>query len=104
LGMPDHQWFYTLSAVERTLDRCGLQIEHLKRFGLAPGILLSRLGRTTGLGGGATARRDGPKPRRSVAESARRQKLRVALRYGLGQFAAGIGPETAFVIAGPKAG
>jgi SAM-dependent methyltransferase len=103
LRMPYHLWFYNVQSLRQLLANGGLEIVHMRRFGLAPGILLSRLGRKLGRGGDAT-RPLSVRPRRDpTQESLTRMKARVAMRYGLGRLFAGVGPETAFVIARPIA-
>jgi SAM-dependent methyltransferase len=101
LGMPTHRWFYTVEALERLLERCGLRVLRLKRFGLAPAVLLSQLGRAVRVGGGATAGVGDARAARRRPENPLRLKLRTAMRYRLGPMVAGFGPETAFVIAAP---
>jgi SAM-dependent methyltransferase len=96
MRMPQHRWFFTQAALENLLAQCGLQIVRLKRYGLAPGLLISHFGRLTGLGGGATRRADVAARK---TESRQRSQARAALRYRLGAMTAGVGPETALVIA-----
>jgi SAM-dependent methyltransferase len=96
LRMPHHRWFFTEAALERLLARCGLGIVKMKRYGLAPGVLISQIGKLTRTGGGATRRITDMTKRQ---ESRSRRRMRTALRYHVGALVSGIGPETALVIA-----
>ena len=104
LRMPHHRWFYTPDALNALLKASGLQVDRMKRFGLAPGILLSKFGKALGRGGGATRTLSSKSSdEHRPSESVKRQRARVALRYRIGALLPGIGPETAFVIASPFA-
>jgi SAM-dependent methyltransferase len=102
IQMPAHRWLYTEPALETLLDRAGFRIERVRRFGLAPAYLVSRFGRLIGYGGGATTPADQVKTRKPRPESALRARVYSFLRYRVGPFAAGIGPQTILVIARPK--
>lgn len=97
LRMPHHRWFFGKAVLHTLLARCGLRIVRIRRCGLAPALLLSRIGRLTHTGGGATRGAADAGVRRP--EALPRLRLRAALRYRMGALVAGIGPETALVIA-----
>jgi SAM-dependent methyltransferase len=118
LGMPEHRWFYSERSLRRVLSQCGLNILRLKRFGLAPSFLLSRLGRTIGYGGGATTPRQMTatagqtvglaewrrafERQRDVADGPLKACVHNFVRYRVGAAVPRVGPQTFLVIAAPK--
>jgi len=95
IQLPQHRWLYSEAALRSLLGRSGLKVERMKRFGLGPAFVVSRLGRAIGYGGGATT----PAAARPRREGVARARVHNFLRYGVGTFAAGVGPQTALVIA-----
>jgi SAM-dependent methyltransferase len=103
-GYPEHRWFYSEQALYTLLERAGLQVVCVKRFGLWPSTILSTVGRIM-LGHRL------PKPRDSSGRAAPPTGiyrlygwLQYILRYRLGALLPCIGPRALFIAAQPCAG
>jgi SAM-dependent methyltransferase len=117
LRLPHHRWFFDEPALRRLLAAAGFQVVALRRFGLAPVTLLSRLAGAVGVGGGATrlkvyspqlGRHLTLKGQTLVPEvtpqglgATLRGRLYTFARYRLGRLVPTLGPGTAFVAAAP---
>jgi hypothetical protein len=99
-----HRWLFSETALRGVLERAGLEVVAIRRFGLIPSFLpiclrrffLSRIGRPLS-----------PQPgqRRDFDERSVRHRilgwLLVLLRYRLGRWVPRVGPLTLFVAARP---
>ncbi len=98
-GYPQHRWFYSEEALHKLLQRAGLKVERVKRFGLFPATILSTIGT-------ALFSRALPKPREPSGQPTRATGfyrwyswLQYVLRYHIGAFVPPVGPRTLFVAA-----
>jgi SAM-dependent methyltransferase len=107
VGFPEHRWLYSREALARVLDRAGLDVIGLERFGLAPvvaAILARRAAgplavRLAGLGSrDVSAARDRLPPEQNAPHRLYERALSF-LRYRVGRRLAGIGPEGVLVAA-----
>jgi SAM-dependent methyltransferase len=108
-SFPEHRWLYSDEALRRLLDRCGLRIVRMKRFGLAPQVLLyqgaSALLHWTGALRYLRAAAEPSSPAIGSKASAQTRSLEAwwhnFMRFRVGAFAPAWGPQTLFVIAEP---
>lgn len=102
LGYPQHRWFYSEAAIHQLLDRAGLKVDAMKRFGLFPATILSTVGNRFLRSPEDKPRgRDGrPAPTRGLNKIYSR--LQYLLRYRIGAFVPPVGPHAVFVTASPK--
>jgi SAM-dependent methyltransferase len=108
-SFPQHRWLYSEEALRRLLHRCGLRIVRLKRFGLAPHVLIyqgaSAILKWTGLL--RYLRAASAPPSRVAASPTSRPQLTLEglwhnfLRFQVGALVPAWGPKTLFVIAAP---
>ena len=101
IGYPHHLWLYSESAVHAVLERAGLRVEAVRRFGLLPATILSTLGNHT-------LRRKISRPSSDSGRAPRATGFYLAyswfqyvLRYRIGAFVPAIGPHALFVAARP---
>ena len=107
VGFPEHRWLYSREALDRVLERAGLDRVGLERFGLAPVVALILARRAAGplalrlAGRGAragSAARDGLPSEQNLPHRLYERALSF-LRYRVGRRFAGIGPEGVLVAA-----
>lgn len=106
VGFPEHRWLYSRGALERVLDRAGLAVIGVERFGLAPvvaAILARRAAgplavRLAGLGARRDRTLDELPPEQNAPHRLYERALSF-LRYRVGRPFAGIGPEGVLVAA-----
>jgi SAM-dependent methyltransferase len=99
IGYPQHLWLYSEAAIEEVLQRAGLRIEAVQRFGLLPSTILSTLGN-------AVLRNRISRPRSARGAAARATGfyriyswLQYVLRYRVGRLVPPIGPSAMLVTA-----
>ncbi len=108
IGLGTHVWLYSEKALYLLLAQAGLQLEYVKRFGLAPEVLLSRCARIVKYVAVLTLTAARPlrllpspawaRQRYDRWEDDLRERI---LRYRLGGIAPRLGPQTLFVVARP---
>lgn len=103
IGYPQHLWLYSEQAIRTVVERAGLRVERVRRFGLAPATLLSTLGNHF-------LRSRITRPRSVAGRSARATRfyraygwLQYVLRYHVGRFVPAVGPYAMLVTARPVA-
>lgn len=97
LDIPEHRWFYSEGALRGLLAQCGLGIVRMRRFSLAPQIVVSHVARNLGL-----ISASGQKKLSSLNRAAtRRDRYRNFMRFGIGGIVPKWGPLTSLVIAAP---
>jgi SAM-dependent methyltransferase len=101
-GYPQHLWLYSEDAIHSLLNRAGLQVVGVQRFGLLPATLVSALGNLT-------VRQRISRPTNKAGRSAPATGfyrayswLQYILRYRLGKFMPAVGPYTMLVAAHPS--
>jgi hypothetical protein len=99
IGYPQHLWLYSEAAIFAVLERAGLRVEAVRRFGLFPATVLSTFGNVF-------LRRKLSRPSSHAGRAARATGfyrvygwLQYCLRYRLGAFVPAVGPHTLFVAA-----
>ena len=100
-GYPQHRWHFTERAIHVLLERAGLQVHAVRRFGLLPATLLSAIGNRT-------LRRKISRPSSKAGQPMRARGfwrvytwIHYVLRYRVGRFIPAVGPYTMFVAARP---
>lgn len=97
--VPDHRWMFSRGSLDRVLDRAGLQIIDVQRFGLVPAFALVLAGRLAmRVVGRPPGDPEGLPPAQGAAHRLYDRAM-AALRYRAGRFAPDIGPQTMFVAA-----
>jgi SAM-dependent methyltransferase len=102
-GYPQHLWHFTEPAIRTLLQRAGLTVHSVRRFGLLPSTLLSAVGNRT-------LRQKISRPAGQVGQPVEARGfwrtytwIQYLLRYRLGRFVPAMGPYTMFVAARPVA-
>jgi SAM-dependent methyltransferase len=103
-GYPQHLWHFSERAIYVLLQRAGLQVDAVRRFGLLPATLLSAIGNRT-------LRRKISRPTSKAGQPMRARGfwraytwIHYLLRYRVGRFIPAFGPYTMFVAARPVNG
>ena len=101
VGYPQHLWLYSEAAITTVLERAGLRVEAVQRFGLLPATILSTVGNRS-------VRKKLPRPGSDGGRAARATGfyrsyswLQYMLRYRLGKFLPPVGPHAMLVTARP---
>jgi SAM-dependent methyltransferase len=101
IGYPQHLWLYSEAAIRAVLERSGLRVEAVRRFGLLPATILSTVGNRS-------VRRKLSRPSSDKGRAARATGfyrayswLQYMLRYRVGRFVPPIGPYAMLVAARP---
>ena len=101
IGYPQHLWLYSEAAVRTVLERAGLRVEAVQRFGLLPATLLSTVGNRF-------LRKKLSRPSSDTGRAARATGfyraygwLQYMLRYQVGKLVPPIGPYAMLVAARP---
>ena len=109
-SIPRHRWFFSHRALERLLERAGLGVVRIKKYGLAPQVVAYRglstiFQRAKRMTESRSLATDPQPDGRDVKRSARYRQLVDRydnfMRFSVGAVAPKIGPLTALVIAKP---
>lgn len=102
IGYPQHRWLYSEPAVRALLEKAGLEVAGIRRFGLLPATAVSTVGnrviRRRGLRAPAADGRAAPASGLAAAYA----RLQYLLRYRLGALVPLVGPGALFVAARPR--
>jgi len=102
VGLPEHRWLFSRTALERVLARAGLVMVGLERYGLAPScafMLVRRAAVPLAARLGVRAADPDGLPSPQSAPHRVYERLLLALRYRVGRFVPDLGPQTLLVAA-----
>jgi len=102
IAYPQHLWLYSEPAIEALLERAGLRIDTVQRFGLLPSTIISSIGNLA-------LRPRIARPRGEAGRSARPTGfyrlyswMQYIMRYRLGRLIPAVGPYAMLVTARPR--
>jgi hypothetical protein len=102
IGYPQHLWLYSEAAIGTVLERAGLRIEAVQRFGLLPATLLSTVGNRFLRKKVARPSSDDGRAPRARGFYRFYSWLQYVLRYRIGKYIPPVGPHAMLVTARPK--
>ena len=104
VGLGPHRWLYSEQALDTLFRQADLAVEHVRCFGLAPYVLLDKMGRLAEAAAFRLLSLPAPRPARKSRETVERLHSRFLsfLHYRVGTVVPRIGPLKLLVVARPR--